>query len=148
MVWGCMGANGVGTLEFIEGTMDQHYYIDLLKRNLRPSVQQLHLPNNWTFQQDNDPKHTSWNAKMFLVHNVPHLMKSPAQSPDLNPIEHLWDHLERRIRNHKITSRSSLIEVIKQEWALIGRETCSNLVGSMKRRLHEVIKMKGHNTRY
>lgn len=32
LVWGCMSASGVGNLVFIDGKMDQHLYIDILKK--------------------------------------------------------------------------------------------------------------------
>lgn len=75
-------------------------------------------------------------------------MKSPAQSPDLNPIEHLWDHPERRLENHKITSKATIKAALQEEWDKIGSEITENLVSSMPNRLREVIKMKGNGIRY
>ena len=151
MVWGCMSAKGVGQLEFIDGITNQYYYIDILKLNLRPSVVQLGLGTDYIFQQDNDPKHTSHNALMYLAynpHSPPHYLRTPPQSPDINPIEHVWDVLERRIRTHHITSRNHLKSVIAEEWNKIEEDTTRNLVGSMRRRLEEIIRCKGHATKY
>lgn len=148
MVWGCMAANGVGILEFINGIMDQYVYIDVLKRNLGPSVAKLGLGRDYIFQQDNDPKHTSNNALMYLAYNTPHYLRTPPQSPDLNPIEHLWDVLERRIRKHHVTSKNQLKLIITEEWDKIEMDVTRNLVGSMKRRLEEVIRRRGHATKY
>ena len=45
----------------------------------------------------------------------------PSQSPDLNPIEHLWDELERRIRkrNPLLKNKSKLIAALQEEWEQI-----------------------------
>lgn len=103
---------------------------------------------NFIFQQDNDPKHTSMNARLFLTYNTPHQMKSPAQSPDLNPIEHLWEVLERRLRKHQVRSKPHLKELLLDEWSQIPHDTVRKLAMSMPNRLRAVIKAKGHATQY
>lgn len=71
MVWGCTSSSGVGNLVFIESTMRKEDYLNILKQNLQQSVRKLRLPAQWTFQQDNDPKHTAHIVKAFLLENVP-----------------------------------------------------------------------------
>lgn len=148
MVWGCMSSAGVGSLVFIDGTMDKSVYLNILKENLHKSVEKLGLGDNFYFQQDNDPKHTAHDVRMWIIHHVPHILPTPPQSPDMNPIEHLWDELGRRLANRNITSKSQLKELIMQEWENIGQETTKKLVQSMPNRLKEVLKRKGLSTRY
>ncbi|GBP15725.1 Transposable element Tc1 transposase, partial [Eumeta japonica] len=119
MVWGCMSSKGVGNLEFIESTMDHRAYLDILKRNLPESVRKLGIQDDYIFQQDNDPKHTAYNTKLWLLYNVK-TAKTPPQSQTLNPIEHLWDLLERRIRNH--VQPQMLKSVLVEEWNNISSE--------------------------
>ena len=61
------------------------------------------------------------------------LINWPAQSPDLNPIEHLWDHLERSLRNRSdLPKNLADLEVqLKEEWKKISQETYLKLIDSM-----------------
>lgn len=148
MVWGCMAASGVGNLVLIEGIMDKYKYLNILKENLESSAEKLGLLGRYNFQHDNDPKHTSYVVREWLLYNTPHRLQTPPQSPDLNPIEHLWEELDRRIRKHKISSRNQLGNILMEEWGKIGHQVTNNLVASMPRRLQAVIHAKGGPTKY
>lgn len=148
MVWGCMAAGGVGNLVFIDGTMNKYDYLNILKENLHQSVQKLNLGNSFYFQQDNDPKHTAHIVRMWIIHHVPHILPTPPQSPDMNPIEHLWDELGRRMEKHTISGKDQLKQLLLQEWQNIGAETTQKLVYSMPKRLSEVLKRNGWATKY
>ncbi len=74
----------------------------------------------------------------------------PAQSPDLNPIEHLWDELERRLRTRPShpTSVPDLTNTSLEEWSNIPIDTLLNIVDSLPRRVEAVIAAKGGPTQY
>uniref|UniRef100_A0A0K8VUT2 Transposable element Tcb1 transposase n=1 Tax=Bactrocera latifrons TaxID=174628 RepID=A0A0K8VUT2_BACLA len=148
MVWGCMAGNGVGRMEFIESTTDKYAYLSILKRNLKQSVEELGLGSDYYFQHDNDPKYTADVVKLWLLYNVPKQLRMPPQSPDLNPIEHLWYSLERKIRQRTITSKAMLKDVLHEEWTKISPTKTSKLVYSMPKRLAEVLKRRGYPTFY
>ena len=148
MVWGCMAASGVGNLVFIDSTMKKEDYLRILQDNVGPSVQKLGLPSNWIFQQDNDPKHTAKIVKEWLLYRTPKVIDHPPQSPDLNPIEHLWEHLDRQIRKRNISCKDDLKAVLLDEWSKISPDITKKLVESMPRRLVEVKKSKGKQTKY
>lgn len=148
MVWGCMSAAGVGKLHFIEGTMDHKMYINILKENLNVSAEKLGLQGNYIFQQDNDPKHTALNTRLWLLYNTPKQLNTPPQSPDINPIEHLWKVLEENIRRRHISNKKDLKEALQEEWDKIPSSLTANLVNSMPRRLQAVITAKGNPTKY
>ena len=70
-------------------------------------------------------------------------MTWPSQSPDLNPIELLWDELDRKIRTVCPTSKSHLWNIIEQEWNNMQKETIRKLIERMARIVKAVIKSKG-----
>lgn len=148
MLWGCMNASGVGRLHIIESIMDKHLYLDILKENLHASAEKFGISGSFIFQQDNDPKHTAFMVKEWLLYNCPKQLHTPPQSPDMNPIEHLWAELKKRIKTRIVKNKKDLAEVLKDEWNRIEPEVTKKLVESMQRRLMEVIKVKGGPTDY
>ncbi|KAG1488590.1 hypothetical protein G6F52_013886 [Rhizopus delemar] len=74
----------------------------------------------------------------------------PAQSPNLNPIEHVWNALKRRIERKRssIKNLEQLKVALRKEWERMDVELADRLVRSMKRRCEAVIKAKGGATEY
>ncbi len=118
-----------------------------------PSLHDYSVPIFWCyFQQDNAPCHKAQIiSDWFLEHdNEFTLLKWPPQSPDLNPIEHLWDVVEREIRIMDVqpTNLQKLRDAIMSIWTKISEECFQHLVESMLRRIKAVLKAKGGLTRY
>jgi transposase len=72
----------------------------------------------------------------------------PPYSPDFNPIENLWDELERRVKKHQPKNITELEHLLIQEWNKIELLVLEKLVDSVPGRLYECIKMKGYPTKY
>jgi transposase len=151
MVWGCMGWNGVGVLTEVQGIMDGQQYCEILEAGVVESFEKLEMPEGERiFQQDNDPKHRSKKADKWFEDNNINVMVWPAQSPDLNPIEHLWVELKKALKKYPRPAKGvhELWERVVEEWNKIPPETCQNLIESMPRRIQAVIKAKGGHIKY
>lgn len=142
------GAAGVGELEVIEGNMNAAGYIKVLRGNSSKSVVKLGIQDTYLFQQDNDPKHTARITREWLLYNARKLFPTPPQSPDVNPIENLWAHLENKIRKLKCSSKTQLVENLRKCWSEITPDFTNKLVESMPRRLQAIINAKGLHTKY
>ncbi|GFW61058.1 transposable element Tc1 transposase [Trichonephila clavipes] len=113
-------------------------------KNLRPTVKH----GGGSVMQDNDSRHTARNVKMWCLFHCKQQLHSPPQSPDINVIENLWATLEIAVQKHQIRNKAHLKQVLQEEWDKISPDTTKKLVESVPRRLEDIIKAKGHATRY
>jgi len=150
MVWGCMLSSGVGNLCRVDGGLDAELYQRILDEDLLSSIEWYGLErSDIIFQQDNASSHVAASTRQWFQNNRIRVMKWPAQSPDLNPIEHLWDQLKRTIRTlPPAKDLDELWEQVQDAWGSTDKAQCLDLVRSMPRRLREIRKAKGGYTRY
>ncbi|GFV82665.1 transposable element Tcb2 transposase [Trichonephila clavipes] len=90
---------------------------------------------------DNARPHRTLAVEELLESEDITRMDWPAYSPDLNPIEHVWDALERRIAAllHHPENTQQLKQLLIEEWALLPQEMLHQLVLSMRRRCEATI---------
>ena len=151
MVWACFCWDQLGPIVVVPGTIDQHKYKNILEQHLLPFLDRLKQDGkNTVFQDDGAPCHrarsvTNWKAEKGIK-----VLPWPAQSPDLNPIEHLWNLLKRRIKNRipRPTNIKQLEEYVYEEWNQLDVSTLRKLVLSLPTRIRAVIASKGFQTRY
>jgi len=150
MIWGCFTKNKLGPLVRLEGRITANIYIDVLNNYLLPFINSLENKNNYIFQEDNAPIHKANAVKKWEVENKITSLPWPAQSPDLNPIENLWDELDRKVRKHKPLPKNQddLWQILQNEWLKLDESIYKNLVDSMPRRIAAVIENKGNPTKY
>ena len=151
MVWGGI-SHGVKTpLVVIQGNLTAVRYRDQV---LMPHVLPLVNAHNLTFQHDNARPHVARVCRDFLNQNNVQVLDWPLDwpqnSPDLNPIEHLWVALDRRVRKRvNVPNNVAQLQLaLIQEWNNIPQRTIDNLVGSMVRRERAATAARGGHTRY
>ena len=146
-VWGCMSQRGVGTIKVVEGRLDSKAYIKVISGSIKTDGRRLG-GNNFIFQQDGAPCHTSKYSIAWLKRNGINSLPWTPQSPDLNPIEHLWEHIASQMDQKPCRNIEELKDLIFETWYSTKEEVTSNLVGSLPQHVRCVIKAKGGHTKY
>ena len=146
MIWGSFAGSRVGDLHRVTGTLNQKGYHSILQRHVIPSGLCL-VGQGFILQQDNDPKHTSRLCQNYLRRKEQdgrlQIMEWPAQSPDLNPIELVWDELDRRVKSKQPTSETHLGELLQQRWEELSEQYLISIAERMPRVCSDVISAKG-----
>ncbi|KAJ8866854.1 hypothetical protein PR048_032715 [Dryococelus australis] len=137
----CFMAFGVGPLVFVRGSMNTEAYCNTLCNEMLPTLWRFYGMDPCYFQDDNARCHVSRATMQWYADSNVRRLDWPAQSPDLNPIEYLWDELDLRVRARQARSKSAvqLMEWLQEEWRRIPVYVLQTLVESMKDRVAAVI---------
>ena len=150
MVGGGGGIRGNVTTNLVvidDNLTAQRYINTVLQPEVIPFLQR--HPNT-LFQQDNARPHVARQTLNFLNANNVNVLPWPSRSPDINPIEHLWDYLDRqiRLRPQQPHTRQQLSAALLQEWRRIPPAFIRRLTFSMRRRVQACLNANGGHTRY
>ncbi|KAG1050564.1 hypothetical protein G6F43_007173 [Rhizopus delemar] len=134
-------------------SVDQEIYINILANRFRPWFTNVtaHQKRDFIFQEDGASCHIGGCARWWKeTHQTRGFEYWLAESHDLNPIEHVWNALERRIERKRssVKNLEQLKAALREEWERMDDEFADRLVRSMKRRYEAVIKAKGGATEY
>jgi transposase len=119
---------------------------------LRPIVMPyaVAVGDSFLFMDDNARPHRARLVDSMLQEEGIERMEWPACSPDLNPIEHAWDALGRRIaaRPTPPLTHRELETALIEEWRGIPQNLLDNLIDSMPHRCAAVLAVRGDHTPY
>jgi len=147
-LWGCICAGGLGHAELYVNTLNAHKYQSILALNLVSSAHQFWPKGQWWFQQDNWSVHTAETSEEWFHNHGVDLIDWPAWSPDLNPIENLWNDLKRRVYAHHPKTMDELEYWIGIEWQATDLKFISKICHSMPHRLQLLRDNHGHRISY
>ena len=149
MVWAGFHMHGRTPLYRIRGNLTGVRYRDeIVMPLIIPTLQAMGA--GAILQDDNATPHRARVVQDVLEQHQIERMNWPARSPDLAPIEHLWDILGRRVRhNHPPPADvDDLFQFLQQEWMAIPQPMLQNHVNSMRSRIGECLAAQGGHTRY
>ncbi|UYV68373.1 hypothetical protein LAZ67_5004125 [Cordylochernes scorpioides] len=145
MVWGAIAYDSRSPLLRIQGTMTAQRYVDDV---LRPvTLPYLQGVLNALYQQDNARPHTARISQQAL--QDVQMLPWPPYSPDLSPIEPVWDIIGRRL--HALPqprSEDELWQMVEREWRAIPQDAIRTLIDSLPRRVAACIVVRGGPTCY
>jgi transposase len=147
-IWGCFCSKGVGGIEVFTDVLDAPLMQHILATHLKTSFARLLPGKELWLLQDNDPKHCSRIVHKWLHDAGIDLIDFPPYSPDLNPIENLWNDLKRRVEQHNACNIEELTQVLYDEWYATSTDFLAKLAESMPRRCQLVVENEGHKTKY
>ena len=147
-MWGCFTRRRIGRLHILDRTMDRLYYHEILKRNLLPSIANPGFSGGCTFMHDNDPEHASALVKNWLVKQHKKILRWLSYSPDLNPVERLWNKLRRRLKKRQSKNRQELGNLLMKERNKTETSVLEKLADSVPSCLYECIRVKSYPTKY
>lgn len=143
---------GKGQLHFVheKAKINSEYYINDMLPKLKEDCVNL-LGNNYVFQQDGAPAHTSGVTQKWIKENFPDFIAKdqwPPNSPDLNPLDyHVWGAMLERYQavSPKPKNKQELCTVIQDIWESLPQEAIDKAVLQFRKRLRACIKADGRH---
>ena len=143
MFWGCMSRYAYGPLKVCQGTINGAEYLKLLKEVVVPEIRA--APFDAIYQQDNAPAHKKREVMAFLQAQTFETLNWPPHSPDLSPIEWIWNVLKMKIKamNPRPRGKSAIIEAVLNLWDEFDDEMRVKIVDTFEKRIDQCIARNG-----
>ena len=149
MVWAGFHLHGRTPLYRIRGNVTGVRYRDeIVMPQVIPTLQSMGA--SAILQDDNATPHRTMVVQYVLQRQQIVRMNWPARSPDLAPIEHLWDIFDApgERQSPPPADVDQLFRFLQQEWMAIPQQMLQNHGNSMRSRIGECLSAQGGHTRY
>ncbi|GFV53834.1 transposable element Tc3 transposase [Trichonephila clavipes] len=150
LVWAGISLGGHTDLHVFHGgtVTGLRYRDEILDPYVRPYAAA--IGNDFILMDDNARPHRARIVEEYLEDHGLERMEWPARSPDLNPIEHLWDYLGREVAalNPPPRSLHELKQGLLCVWSSLPIPVSDNLINSMGNRYRQCIQVRGGHIPY
>ena len=164
MVWGAFWDNGRSNLYIIDRDFESkkhgysaESYLEVLNAEVGPIFEDLDA--GYEFMQDNASIHTARKVRLwFEGKRITLVVNWPPFSPDLNPIEHVWWHLKKRLydmfpdvaadKSQSEHARQRIESCLQAAWDTLDKSLFNTLGASMLARIEACIAADGWHTKY
>jgi hypothetical protein len=96
--------------------------------------------HNYIWEQDNAPAHNSFRAEFEKEIDM---LPWPAKSPDLCPLEQVWNYLKSKVPDRRFSNADALFDALQDEWQKIPRDVIQHFCESFEARLQVCEELRG-----
>jgi transposase len=157
MFWGSFSGTTKGPALFWEkdwGTITSESYQERVVPLIQGWINQ-RRQQDWAeeliLMQDNAPSHNARDTLRELAERFVRVLEWPPYSPDLNPIESVWNWMKHWIQDHygeEITGEDAIRTAVWEAWNALPESYLQELVESMPARCQAVIDANGMHIPY
>ena len=130
-------------------SMTQKYYTETVLARHIEHIKWLEAKykRKFWFQEDNDPSHGTRStnnvaARAKKASDI-QILLHPAQSPDFNPVEAIWNIIKARIRGRTFKSIEEFKAAIEAEWRHITLTQIRRRIREMPDRCERIFELQG-----
>lgn len=149
MIWGGIWRNGRTVAVICNGNLNSAGYLSQI---ITPVVIPTVHEHDLILQQDNARPHVARIVTETLEQSSIEVLPWPARSPDLSPIEHLWDVIGRRLYHedqpNPPTDLRTLEQRLVEEWNAVPQTVIQHLLNNVPNRLRQCLQKSGGHTSY
>ena len=148
LVWGGISKHGATPLLIFNGIMDSIFYQEYILRQQFLPFANLIYPGCHRLYQYNDPKHTSKSTQKFMEQKGINWWRSPAESPDINPIENVWHEMKVFCTKQRPKNKADLEGALHAFWATVDVKKCQSYISHIHTVMPVVVQKNGDVSGY
>ena len=150
MCHGVISADGPVSFAVVTGSINRFTYTVLLAKTVMPKIRERRKKKKRTiWMHDNAPCHKARLVQAYLKKCKVSVMKWPPLSPDMNPIENVWNIMWQYIGKRSPTTKKELESLMYKAWEkLVTPQLCRKLYDTMQRRVLDLLLNDGLRTKW